>query len=453
VDERLLIVNGTLIDGTGTPGRSGTAVLTEGDQIVAVGPQAEAAAERMSGLDQIDATGLTVMPGLIDAHTHLSFGEPTGNDELFFHRTEGYSSMLSAYNSRKVLRAGVTGVLDADCLWNIGVELRDAIDAGIVEGPRVRAGGQALMTSVGGTAGRLIKDEGVTAYATVVPNRDAIVREIRRQIKHGVDWIKVHVTGLIPTMKGPEVKVWSFDELKAVCDTAHELNTKVVGHCRNSESTREAALAGMDLIYHASYMDERALEAVVANGAALCPTFTLLGNLADYGHKVGSAPELVDLFRAEIETTGRMVAEAHRAGVPVLAGSETGFAVTPCGEWHARELELLVEYCGFSPMEAILSGTRNGAIAMRMEGKIGTIEPGRAADILIVDGDPSRDVRILQDKSRIREVIARGRRTDLVTPLPERKIYSGEQVRFLAACPLTQSLAFTDDQLRVLSQV
>jgi imidazolonepropionase-like amidohydrolase len=451
--EPLLISNGTLIDGTGAPPRKGTAVLTDGDRIVAIGPEAVTAAAGLSGVQHIDATGLTVMPGLIDAHTHLSFGEPTGNDELFFHRTEGYSSMLSTYNSRKVLRAGVTGVLDADCLWNIGVELRDAIDAGVVEGPRVRAGGQALMTSVGGTAGRLIKDEGVTGYATVVPNRDAIVREIRRQIKHGVDWIKVHVTGLIPTMKGPEVKVWSFDELKAVCDTAHELNTKVVGHCRNSESTREAAEAGMDLIYHASYMDDDALEAVVANGAALCPTFTLLGNLADYGHRVGSAPELVDLFRAEIETTGQMVAKAHSAGVPVLAGSETGFAVTPCGEWHARELDLLVQYSGFSAMEAIESATRHGAFALRMEGQIGTVETDRAADLLIIDGDPSRDVRILLDKARIREVIARGRRIDIRTPLPERTVHSGEQVRFLAACPLTQALAFSDDQLRAFSRV
>ncbi|HEX3753163.1 MAG TPA: amidohydrolase family protein [Streptosporangiaceae bacterium] len=451
--EPLLISNGTLIDGTGASPRGATDVLTDGDRIVAVGPEAATAAAGLSGVQRIDATGLTVMPGLIDAHTHLSFGEPTGNDELFFHRTEGYSSMLSTYNTRKVLRAGVTGVLDADCLWNIGVELRDAIDAGVVEGPRVRAGGQALMTSVGGTAGRLIKDEGTTGYATVVPNRDAIVREIRRQIKHGVDWIKVHVTGLIPTMKGPEIKVWSFDELKAVCDTAHELNTKVVGHCRNSESTREAALAGMDLIYHASYMDDDALEAVISNGAALCPTFTLLGNLADYGHQVGSAPELVDLFRAEIETTGQMVAKAHHAGVPVLAGSETGFAVTPCGEWHARELDLLVQYSGFTAMEAIESATRHGAFALRMEGELGTVEADRRADLLIVDGDPLRDVRILQDKTRIREVIARGRRVDIRTPLPERTIHHGEQVRFLAACPLTQALAFSDDQLRAFSRV
>ena len=127
--------------------------------------------------------------------------------------------------------------------------------------------------------------------------------------------------------------------------------------------------------------------------------------------------------------------------------------MTPCGEWHARELELLVQYSGFSPMEAIVAATRNGALAMRMEDEIGTVQPGRAADLLVVDGDPSRDVRILQDKTRIREVIARGRRIDLVTPIPERKVNPGEQVRFLAACPLTQSLAFTDAQLQALSQV
>jgi imidazolonepropionase-like amidohydrolase len=112
-------------------------------------------------------------------------------------------------------------------------------------------------------------------------------------------------------MKGPEVQVWKHDELRTVCDTAHELRTKVVAHCRNSASTRDAARAGVDLIYHASYMDDEALEAVVESGAALCPTFTLLGNLADYGAKVGSAPELLDVFRAEIEVTAAQMAKAH----------------------------------------------------------------------------------------------------------------------------------------------
>jgi imidazolonepropionase-like amidohydrolase len=255
------------------------------------------------------------------------------------------------------------------------------------------------------------------------------------------------VTGLIPTMKGPEVKVWSLDELKVVCDTAHELNTKVVGHCRNSLSTKEAALAGVDMIYHASYLDDDALDAVISSGAALCPTFTLLGNLADYGEKVGSAPELLEVFRAELQVTADMVAKAHAAGVKVLTGSETGFAVTPVGEWHARELEMFVQYVGMSELDAITCATRNGAFAMRMEGEVGTLQEGWLADLLVIDGDPLADIRILQRKDAISEVISRGRRIDLTTPIPERKVNPGEQVRFLASCPLTQSLAFSDDQL------
>lgn len=455
--DNILITGGTVIDGTGAEPNPDVDVLVEDGVITEVGSGAlvRSTAITASGVavERIDATGRTVMPGLIDAHTHLSFGEPTGNDELFFHRTQGYSSMLSAYNARKVLRAGVTSVLDADCLWNIAVELRDAIDNGIVEGPRMRAGGQALMTSLGGTAGRLIRDEGTTGYATVVHNRDMMVKEIRRQIKYGVDWIKVMVTGLIPSMKGPEVKVWSFDEIKAVCDAAHELNTKVVGHCRNAESTRDAARAGMDLIYHSSYLDDEALEAVVESGSALCPTFTLLGNLADYGEKIGSAPELLAVFRAEIEVTAQMLAKAHSAGVKILTGSETGFAVTPVGEWHARELEMLVEYVGMSPLEAITCATSNGALAVRMEGEIGTIGVGQLADVLVIDGNPLNDIKILQDKTKISEVISRGKRVDLVTPIPERKISSTEQVRFLASCPLTRSLALTEDDLERLSHV
>ena len=447
----ILIHGGTVVDGTGAPPRPAEDVLVRDGRIAALGPEAATGADATT--ERVDATGHTVMPGLIDAHTHLTFGEPTGNDELFHHRTEAYSSMLSAHNARKVLRSGVTSVLDADCLWNIGVELRDAIESGIVEGPRMRAGGQALMTMLGGTAGRMIADEGRTGYATVVTGRDVMVNEIRRQIKYGVDWIKIMVTGLIPSMKGPEVKVWNLDELRTVCDTAHELNTRVVAHCRNSDSTRDAARAGVDLIYHASYFDDEALEAVVEAGSALCPTFTLLGNLADYGAKVGSAPELLEVFRAEIAVTAKQMAKAHAAGVPFLTGSETGFAVTPVGEWHARELEMFVDYMDITPMDAIVAATRNGAFAMHAEGDLGTLEPGRIADVLVLDGDPLADVRVLQDKERIVEVVKEGTRVDLSTPIPEHRPRSSDQVRFLAACPLTRSLALTEEQLERMSHV
>ncbi|HXV91889.1 MAG TPA: amidohydrolase family protein, partial [Pseudonocardia sp.] len=128
-------------------------------------------------------------------------------------------------------------------------------------------------------------------------------------------------------------------------------------------------------------------------------------------------------------------------------------AVTPVGEWHARELEMLVEYMGLSPMDAVVAATRNGAFAMRMEGEIGTLEPGRLADVLVVDGDPLADVRILQEKERIVEVIKGGRRIDLTAPIPEHRPRTSDQVRFLASCPLTRSLAFTEEQLAKLARV
>lgn len=445
--EPILISGGTVIDGTGADPRPEESVLLRDGRIAALGARADELAVDLPGTTRIDATGRTVMPGMIDAHTHLSFGEPTGNDELFFHRTEASSAMLSAHNAQKVLRAGVTGVLDADCLWNIGVELRDAIESGFVEGPRMRAGGNALMTMLGGTAGRLIRDEGTTGYATVVHNTEGIAREVRRQVKYGVDWIKIMVTGLIPSVKGPEVKVWNQREIRTVVEAAHELNTPVVGHCRNSLSTKESAEAGMDLIYHSSYMDDEALEAVVENGSALCPTFTLLGNLVDYGKRVGTAPELLDVFKAELDVTGVMIDKAHRAGVRVIAGSETGFAITPVGEWHARELAMLVNYAGFSPMEAIQAATSQAAWALKMDGEVGVLSEGWLADVIVVDGDPLADITVLAREGAIVEVIKEGRRIDLSRPIPERRPTPGEKVSFLATCPLTRSFALSDTNL------
>lgn len=436
----LLIAGGTLVDGTGAAPRPGASVLLSGDEVVAVGAEADRrAAEPGRAVERLDATGGTVMPGLIDAHCHVTFGEPASNDELFFHRDHATSALLAAFNVQKLLRAGVTSFLDADCVWNVGPALRDAIDAGMVEGPRMACGANALMTAVGGTAGRLIPDEGTVGYAQVVRNHDEMVEVTRRQVKHGADWVKIHVTGLIPRRQG-EISVWKPEELKVVCDTAHELQTPVVGHCRNSESTRDAARAGVDLIYHASFLDAEALEAVVESGAALCPTFTFLANLCEYGAAVGSAPHMVDIFRDEIEATAKMVREAHDAGVKLLCGSESGFSLTPYGHWHAREAELFVRHLGLSPLEAITCATANGAIALRMPERVGTLEPGRLADVLVVDGDPSADIRILGDRSRFRAVISRGRPVDLDRPWPQRRPLAGEKVGNWSAQPLTWEL-------------
>jgi imidazolonepropionase-like amidohydrolase len=436
----LLISGGTLVDGSGSAPVPGTDVLVDGDLIVAVGPTGTLATQVAAGASVVDATGCTVMPGLIDAHCHSTFDDVQSNDELFFHRPAVASALVTAFNLPKLLRAGVTSFFDPDTVHGIGPQVRDALNAGLFEGPRMATGVQALLTSVGGTAGRLIPDEGEVGYAAVVNTIEEMVTTTRRQIKYGADWIKIHATGSIPTHMG-ELQVWTLDEMKAVCDTAHALGVPVTAHCRNATSTRDAAVAGVDLILHASFLDAEALEAVIASGAAVCPTFTFLANLADYGDAVGASNGMTSIFRGEIEATAAMLRTAYDEGVRLLCGSESGFALTPYGHWHARELEVFVDALGLSPLEAITCATRNNAFAMRMDGQLGVVAEGYRADVLVVDGDPLADIRILQDKRRLKAVVSRGRSVDLTAPWPERGRIAGEKVGNWAAEVLTYDRA------------
>ena len=175
MEEKTLIENGNVIDGTGSEIKK-ESILIKKSNILATGKEADELGSS-NDVRRIDASGKTVMPGLIDSHCHITFDEPASNDELFFHRREGLAAIIAAWNVRKVLLAGVTGFLDADSIYETGVDLRDAINSGYVEGPRMSTGGNALLTSVGGTAGRLIPDDGLRGYAKVVHNKDEISKE------------------------------------------------------------------------------------------------------------------------------------------------------------------------------------------------------------------------------------------------------------------------------------
>lgn len=430
------IRGGTLVDGSGAPAAAATDVVIDGDRIVAVGSSAEVIARTPAGASVIDAAGCTVMPGLIDAHCHITFDDVQSNDELFFHRHAPTAALLTVFNLGKLLRAGVTSIMDPDTVHGIGPEVRDVVESGAFDGPRIATGVQALLTSVGGTAGRLIPDSGTVGYACVVNTVDEMVTMTRRHIKQGADWIKIHATGSIPTQQG-ELQVWTLDEMKAVCDTAHALGVPVTAHCRSASSTRDAARAGVDLILHASFMDDEALEAVVEHRAAICPTFTFLANLADYGETVGAGVGMREIFVGEIKATAAMMRAAYDAGVPLLCGSESGFALTPYGHWHARELEVFVNELGLTPLEAITCATRNNALAVRRDGEVGVVAEGYLADVIVVDGDPTADVTVLQDRSRLRAVISRGREVDLAAPEPTRRPLAGEKVGNWAAEVLT----------------
>ena len=439
---QLLVSGGTVINGTGAAPMPDTSVLLDGDCIVAMGGDADTQAS--SAATRIDATGCTVMPGLVDAHVHCTFDDVQSNDELFFHRDQTLAALVSAQNLQKILRAGVTSIVDPDTIFSMGPSIRDSVEYGVVEGPRIKTGVQALLTAVGGTAGRLIPDEGCAGYAQIVNSVDDVILWTRRHIKYGADWIKIHATGSIPGHKG-ELLVWSYDELRAACDTAHELATPVMAHCRSSESVRIAVEAGVDLILHASFMDERALQTVIDAKIPICPTFTFLANMADFGSRIGASPGMEDIFRGEIAASGKMIRAAYDEGVPIICGSESGFSVTPYGHWHGREMQVLVNELGLSPLEAITCCTKNGAWAMRMENELGTLEVGKKADLLVVDGDPLADIRMLNDRSRFRHIIARGRPVDLDRPWPGHAPLPGGKVANWSSVVLTQEHAYGTD--------
>jgi imidazolonepropionase-like amidohydrolase len=410
-----------------------------GNMITAVGPNLSVDPALQKSLTTVDCTGLTVMPGLIDAHVHVTLGEPSTNDELFNHREPASAAMLAAYNLKKVLKAGVTSMLDVDGLFNIGPALRDCVNAGIIEGPNMRAGTFALMTAVGGTAGRLIPDHGTAGYAEVVRDKDEMVRVVRRQIKDGGDIIKIHVTGSVPARRG-EIQVWTREELKVVCDTAHDLGVPVTAHCRGDQATLDCAIAGVDIIWHASNLGEEALEAIIERKIPVGPVFTFLANIYDYGDKAGASPAAKKIFEGELEDTGKKLRRAYEAGVKLLCGSESGFSMTPYGNWHAREMEVFVQHMGLTPLEAIKCGTMDNAVAVGEYGVTGVIAPKYHADVLVLDGDPSKNISLLGDKSRFRHLWCRGRKVDL-TPMPERSYLPGEKISSWSSVPVTWELA------------
>ena len=437
----VLISGGNLIDGTGSQPQPNTDVLIEGDRIVAVGKNLVVEKSSEREVQRVDATGLTVMPGLIDAHTHITLGEPRTNDELFMHRDPATAAILAAYNVRKVLRAGVTSMFDVDGIFNIGPALRDSINAGVVEGPTMKSGSYALMTAVGGTAGKLIPDSGTAGYAEVVRNKEETVLAVRRQVKDGADCIKIHVTGSIPTRSG-EIQVWTREELKVVCDTAHDLGVRVTAHCRGDKATLDSVMAGVDIIWHASFLGDASLEAIIDKKVPVGPVFTFLANLSEFGHKAGATSSAKSIFAGELENTGAKLRQAYDAGVKLLCGSESGFSMTPYGHWHAREMEVFVKHLGMTPLQAITCGTKDNAVALDQDGETGCIAAGYRADVLVLDGDPSKDISLLGDKSLFRHLFCRGKNIDL-SPIEPRAMLRGEQSSGWSDVALTRELAYS----------
>jgi imidazolonepropionase-like amidohydrolase len=404
-DGILVIKNGTLIDGTGGKPRPNGRIVIRGGKIAEVGP--EGPFDQSGGAGVIDAVGSFILPGLIDGHVHLSMfqGAPPG---IGFPTSAEFCTLRAAQNLMPILRAGFTSVSAPGGKWFVDVTLREAVDSGMLQGPRIFCAGRALTPPGGIFDNRPSADGNLPDDATGVlcHTVEDFAIETRRQCARGVNMMK------IADSRWGDEQTLSRETIAAVVEEAHRHGVKVSIHSRGSGSTRDAALAGVDWIFHADLATEDDLDTVAAAGIPIMPAFTQGEIWADHG--IGVAPAMRDRLKTQLDVNIKAMAAAKARGIRLLLGTDSGNAamMTP-GRWHGYEAAFFVKHLGYTPLEAIVLQTRENALAMGLQGKLGTIEPGMIADIVILDADPSENIAVLGDPAYVRAVIKDGKPLDL----------------------------------------
>ncbi|PKB79824.1 MAG: hypothetical protein BZY88_11320 [SAR202 cluster bacterium Io17-Chloro-G9] len=402
-----VIRKGTLIDCVGNPATQNDAVVIEGNLIRSVGGlPPDVNLEDKDNVKVIDASGRWIMPGLIDAHCHLSFGFPQmpGIPSARGTISSEFSTLRAAGNLGKILRSGVTSIACPGGTWFIDVALRDAVEAGLIEGPRINCAGRFIITH-GSIADSEPSWVGTPEHllGKLCNNVDDMITEVRRQCKHGVNFIKMADSSYGDT------QTISRRELEAVVEEAHRRNAQVTIHSRGAGSTRAAAQAGVDWILHADLAGEADLDAVAEAGSRIVPTATALHRVLELGAESGRPDPELDRVKRHIEAHSFVIQRSRELGIKVLSGTDSGNAPhMPYGEFHGNEPELLVKLGGFTPMEALQACTRDNAYVAGLENQAGTIEAGRLADMILLDADPLEDIRVLQAGRHVAMVIKNG---------------------------------------------
>ena len=376
-----------------------------------VGPEA-GSPRRVRGDRALDYSRYFVMPGLIDVHTHLAYGNAKSEEDIDLYSPLEFRTLRGMFFAQKVAAAGFTAICSPGDAGQISLSIRNAIRAGLFDGPRVMAAGRYLTTHQGLTDWYptwIGAPE--TSIGKLVTNIAEAVEEIRRQVKDGVDCIKIALDGIQRRDNGELVAAFTQEETDIMVREIHRLGKKAIAHARGREATLYAARAGIDLIFHANHLDNECVEAMLQTGSMISPTLTHPRNTIDFTqpHEPAYLKGRPGHAQREYEIGCGNWKKARAAGVPILTGTDTGFAVTPYGEWNARELELFVEDLDFTPAAALRAATEVNAGFMTEGGRIGALEAGRAADFIALDASPLDDVRVLQNSDRLRAVYIAGK--------------------------------------------
>jgi imidazolonepropionase-like amidohydrolase len=398
----ILLAGCHLIDGIADEPFHNAYVHVKDGRIVAAGPLAQA--PRGKGIHEIDCQGRTVMPGLIDCHVHLVYAGAKNMEEAIRFPVET-AVINGVVHARAVLDAGFTAVREVGTIGNTSVALRDAIKARKIYGPKIVASGRGIGTT--GSGNDLLPPQWEsTGGRLVVDGVDAIRKAVRRQTREGVDNIKFIASGV---EVHPTAYSWmttmSEDELRAGIEEAKRWGRSVAVHAQSYESVKFALRWGADTIEHGTRLDEESIELFKKTKAYLVPTLCTLYSVLHLGEKLGLSQKQRDEMKQNEPFWTSSIKEAYEAGVNIASGGDLGNRM-PHGD-NAKELEYLVGL-GMRNMDVVRAATSVAARAIRRGDRFGSVRPGLEADVIVVDGDPLKDIAVLQDPARMNMVFQDG---------------------------------------------
>ena len=404
-----VISNGTLFVGTDSPPIPNAAVVIKDGKIVFAGP-GKSAPTIEPDAKKIDALGGTILPGLVEAHFHPTYFDVAALEDLDIKYPVEYVTLLAAANAKLALECGYTAARSGGSLFNIDVWLKKAIECGISSGPRLVASGREIC-GVGGLMdwNPDFRKIGMDGLVLLINGADEARAAVRKLVKDGVEWVKTYPTGdaASPDLNDHHTLCMTFEEMNAVVATAHNHGLKVTGHCRANAGIKNALRAGYDAIEHGTFMDNEALDLLLKRDVPCVPALYFEYASIEHGPKYGMSKSVIDGHKETLEAGAESAKMILKAGGRLGMGGDYGFAWNPHGN-YARELTFFVNYVGLDTHTVLQCATRTGAEIMGLENEIGTVEVGKLADILIVDGDVLKDISILENKSKFVAVIQGG---------------------------------------------
>jgi len=389
---------GHLFDATDDKMRDNMVIVVQDERIQSVG--AAASVSIPSGATVIDLSRATVLPGLIDCHTHLGFRADRYNEIYFFKDTPFSHAFAAVVHARKTLEAGFTTVRDVGSPPFLAVDLRNTINEGLIPGPRVVASGPGI--SITGGHGDLNNFSPQTRVSMFPEERDFQIADgvdqirhvVRAQVKYGVDVIKILATGgVLSKGDSPGAPQFTFEELKAAAEEAHMAGRKIAAHAHGTQGIKNAILAGIDSIEHASLIDDEGIRLAREHGTYLVMDIYNDDYILTKAIEFGLPQENVDKEKMVGRLQRENFQKAVRGGAKMAFGTDAG--VYPHGD-NAKQFFYMVKY-GLTPVQAIRAATANAADLIGRSKDVGSIEAGKYADIIAVAADPLQDVRALEN--------------------------------------------------------